>query len=57
MIESALVSTPEGFTNNSPITPNPSLSTKYPISRKSFSQFTDTLDVKHKTAVCGFGVA
>ena len=39
------------------MTPNPSVSTKNPSARKSLFQFTYTLDVKHNTAVCRFGVA
>ena len=37
------------------MTPNPYVSTKNPSTRKSLRQFTETLDVKHKTAVCRFG--
>ena len=50
-----MVSTPERCTNNSPITPNPSVPTKKPSARKPLRQFTDTLDDKHKTSVHGFG--
>ena len=45
-----MVSTPEGFTNNStrsPISPTP---VKKPINRKSLCLFTNILDVKKKTA-------
>ena len=52
MIEAALVSTPGGCTNKIP-----SVSTKNPSASKSLRQFTDTLDIKHKTAVQRFGVA
>ena len=39
------------------ITPNPYLSTKKPSAGKPIRQFTETLDVKHNTAVCRFGTA
>ena len=45
-----MVSTPEGFTNNSPIysmTPTP---VKKPSDRKALCLFTNILDVKNKTA-------
>ena len=57
MIEVEFVSTSEVFTNKSTTKPNPSVSTKNPSSRKSLHQFTETLDVKHKTAVWRFGAA
>ena len=44
-----MISTPEGFTNNSPrypITPTP---VKKPSARKSLCLFTNILDVKKKT--------
>ena len=37
------------------MTPNPYVSTKNPSAIKSLLQFIETLDVKHKTAVCRFG--
>ena len=52
-----MVSTPEGYTKNIPITPKPYVSTKNNSSRKSLPQFTEKLDVKHKTAVRRFGAA
>ena len=57
MIEAALVSKPEGCTGNSTMTPNPYVSNKKHSARKPIRQFTDILDVKLKTAVCGFGAA
>ena len=54
MIEEAMVSTPEGCTNNIPMTPNPYVSNKKLSARKSLYQFTKTLNVKHKTTVCKF---
>ena len=52
---STAVSTPERFTDNSMITPNQCVSTKNTSVRKSLCQFTNTLDVKHKTDVWMFG--
>ena len=52
-----MVLTPEGFTSNIPTTPNPYVSTKKPSAIKSLHQFTESLDVKHKTVVCRFGAA
>ena len=57
MIEAAMVSTPEGCTNNSLMTPNPYVSTKNTSARKSLRQFLDILDVKHNTDVCRLGAA
>ena len=42
IIEAALVSTHEGCTDNSPMTPNPYVSTKNPSARKSLRKFTET---------------
>ena len=50
-------STPEGCHDISMIKPSPYVSTKKPSARKSLRQFTEKLDVKHKTGVCGFGAA
>ena len=52
-----MVSTPEVCTNKITMTPNPSVSTKNPSARKSPHQFTETLDVKHKTYFRRFGAA
>ena len=57
ILEATMVSTPEGFTDNSKMTPNPYVSKKNPSAIKSLRQFSETLDVKHKTAVCGLGAA
>ena len=57
ILESAMVSTPEGSTDNSLMTPNPSVSNKNPSAIKSLHQFSETLDVKHKTAVRRLGAA
>ena len=39
------------------MTHNPSVSTKKSSERKPLRQFTDTLDVNHKTDVFGFGAS
>ena len=52
-----MVSKTEGCTNKIPMKPNPSVSTKNSSESKSLRQFTDTLDVKHNTAVRRFGAA
>ena len=44
-----MVSTPEGFTDNSPISPRTSSPVKKSSARKSLCMFTNVLDVK-KTA-------
>ena len=54
MSEAAMVSTPEEFTNIIPITPKPSGYTKKSSARKPLHQFTETLDVTHKTGFCRF---
>ena len=45
-----MVSTPEGFTNESPISPITSTPVNKPSARKSLCLFTTILDVKKKTA-------
>ena len=57
MIESAMVSTPEGCIEKSPMITNPYVSDKKPSAIKSLHKFTETLDVKHKTDVNRFGGA
>ena len=46
IIEAAMVSTPGGFTDNSPIYPRTSSPVKKPSSRKSLCMFTNVLYVK-----------
>ena len=48
-----MVSTLEVFTDNSPMSPGPSVSSKNPSTRKSLRQFTEVLDFKHRTDVRG----
>ena len=52
-----MVSTPEGCTNNIPMTPNPYVSTKNTSAGKSLRQFSDILDVKQMTDVHGLCAA
>ena len=51
IIETAIVSTPEGFTDNSPRSPITPKTVKKPSARKSLCLFTNIFDVKNKTAV------
>ena len=51
-----MVSTPEGFTNNGPISPRTSSPVKKPSAQKSLCMFTNVLDVK-KTAYHRVGAA
>ena len=46
-----MVSTPERFTDNSPIPPGPSVTIINPSAAKSLHLFTEVLDVKNKSAV------
>ena len=57
IIEVAMVSTPEGFTNNSTIYPMTSTPVKKPSARKPLCLFTNILDVKKKSATCRVGAA
>ena len=43
IIEAVMVSTPEGFTNYSPISPSTSTLVKKPSARKSLCMFTNVL--------------
>ena len=57
IIEDAMVSNPEGFTNNSPIPPRKSPPVKKPSAQKSLCMFTNILEVKKKTAYRQVGAA
>ena len=46
-----MLSTPEGFTDNSPMLTGPSVTVKNSSARKSLRQLTELLYVKNKTAV------
>ena len=50
ILESDLLSTPEGVTDNSPNVPMTSTQFRKPSARKSLCLFTKILDVKPKTA-------
>ena len=56
-LEAAMVSTPEGFTDNSPRSPMNPPTLKKPSARKSLCLFTNILYVKKKTAIHQVGVA
>ena len=51
IIESAIVYTPEGLTGNSPMPPGPYIYVKNKLNKIS-PEISESLDVKHKTAVC-----
>ena len=57
ILDADMVSTPEGFTDNSPNVPITSTPVKKPIDGKSLCLFTNILDVKPKTAKCCVGAA
>ena len=48
-----MVSTPELLTDNSPLSPGPSVIVKHTSASKSLCQFSKVLDVKNNTAICG----
>ena len=52
-----MVSTPEVFTDNSPISPMTSTPVKKPSAQKSLCMFTNILEVKKKTAYRRVGAA
>ena len=54
IIGSEMVSTPEGFTYNSPMSPIQYVIVKNPSARKSLRSFEDRLEVRPKTAVRKF---
>ena len=51
ILEVAMVSNPEGFTNDSPISPMKSTPVKKPGAQKSLCMFTNILDVKKMISV------
>ena len=57
IVEAAMVSTPEVFTNNSPIYPMTPAPVKKTSARKSLCLFTNILDVKKKTAIRQVGAS
>ena len=50
ILEAGMVSTPEGFTNDGPISPMTSIPVNKPSARKLLSIFTKILNLKNKTA-------
>ena len=50
-----IVSTCKRYNDNSPISPGPYVTVKKPSVQKSLRQFTEFLDVKHKTIVHRLG--
>ena len=52
-----MFSTPEYFTENSPISPIQYVTEKKPSAIISLPHFYEALDVKHKTDVCRLGAA
>ena len=50
ILETAMVSTPEGLTENSPRSPSKPTPVNKPSARKSLCLFTNILDAKKKTA-------
>ena len=57
IIEAAMVYTPEGLTNDIPISPITSTPVKKPSTGKSLYLFTNIFEVKKKTATRRFGAA
>ena len=57
ILEADIVSTPERFTDDSPISPIKSTTVNKPSARKSLCLFPNILDVKKKTATCRVGDA
>ena len=47
-----MVSSTEEFTDNSPMSPVPSVNFKNIIAIKSLHQFTQVLDIQNRTSVC-----
>ena len=52
IIEAEMLSTPERSTDNSPVSPGPSVTFRNPSEIKPLHVFTEVLDVKKKTSVC-----
>ena len=55
ILEAAMVSTPEGLTDNNPISSMTQTPVEKPSARKSLCLYTRILDVKKKTATHRFG--
>ena len=50
IIEAEIFSTPQIFTDNSSMSPGPSVTVRNPIARKVLRLFTEILDIKKKTS-------
>ena len=50
-----MLSSPDGFTDNSPISSIPYVTVKNISARKSLHQFTQVLDIQNKASVCRLG--
>ena len=57
IIEAAMLSTTEGFTDNNPMSPGHYVTVINPSARKSLCLVTEVLDVKKKTTVFWIDVA
>ena len=57
ILEAEMVSAPEGCTGNSTMTPNEYDPTKNPSAIKPLCQYSEALDVKHKTSIRRLGAA
>ena len=57
ILKALMVSTPDKFIDNSPMSPGPPMIVKNYSARKSLRLFTEFLDVKKKTAICQVGAA
>ena len=57
ILEAAMVSIPDRFTENSPMPPSQSMTVNNPNARKLLRQLLDALNVKPKTAVRRFCAA
>ena len=53
ILEASMFSTPERFTDNSPMSPRPPMIVKKCIARKSLRLFTEVLDVKNSSCPPG----
>ena len=51
IIEAAMVSTPDIFTDSSPMSPGPPMIVKKTSARKSLHLFIEVLDIKNKNSV------
>ena len=57
IVESAMISTPKGYINNSLLSPSPFMTVKNTSAIKSFHNFSEVLDTKPHSVVHTFGAA